>query len=100
MPAGMQCWDASGNLSFDRTTPVVKFTGSFSVGTSHTGTATSGSVYAPEFATTSHVGFFVRSDGGWSNDETDAVVYISGNYLYWSFPTTYLPNATYTYGIR
>lgn len=110
MPAGLQVWDANGVLILDRTSPVVKFLGYLSIGSSYTGAQQSGTITDARF--TQYAGltpFWTAIDGSFSIEGYTANVSIAGNVLNWSYPNNdpffisgrYLarPNMTLVYGI-
>jgi hypothetical protein len=101
MPAGIQVWDASGNLIMNFDTTLVKLLGVLSVGTSYTGTQQSGSVTDTRFtAYAGHTPFYTAVGAALANDNADVQVSISGNVLSWSYPgATGRPDRTILYGI-
>ena len=116
MATGLQVWDAGGNLTFDQTTPVVKFLGTATIGwnpggVGHTGEARSGSIIDSRFTQfAQHVPFWCRIDGGYDNEGYDATWRFDGNSLIWTFPREQVfyingyaynrPKQTIIYGIR
>jgi hypothetical protein len=89
MAAGIQVWDASGNLIFDTTTNLVKWLGRLSVGKSYTGSAQSGSLVVPQFsAYPLNKPFIARMDGLFRTGvyQDQAVFWVDGGTLYWEFP--------------
>lgn len=107
MSYGLEAWNAAGIKTIGLDTKVAKFFGVASVGNSHTGTATSGTITDSRFTQYSgHTAFALPLNGGIDADGNLAVLSISGNTLTWSFPNGsqspgYItrPNTTFTYGI-
>lgn len=112
MPSGIQCWDASGNLTIDLTTNFVKFLGVLNIGKDFTGATTTGTVTDTRFtAYTGHTAFnAVVASGVRDIKNYFPVISISGNVLTWTYPSTTplysggilinRPNATIIYGIQ
>lgn len=110
MPYGLQAWDASGNLILDTTTTLLKWVGSLSVGWNFTGSAQSGQLYVPAFASYPlNKPFLVRRDGILSPNVHDdqPTIWVDGDYIKWSYPNAdpgtnglYRTNATVDYGLR
>lgn len=101
MPAGIQVWDASGNLIMNFDTTLVKFLGVISVGTSYTGSQQSGTVTDSRFtAYAGHTPFYTAVGGNINDENYDVQISISGNVLTWTFPNaTARPDRTILYGI-
>jgi len=104
-----------GTVTFDNTTPVVKFLGTATIGwapagANYTGDVQSGSITDVRFTQyANHVVFWCRIDGAFSSDGYDATWSISGNTLTWTYPrpVQYINGNTYNrpvqtimYGIR
>lgn len=87
MSTGLMLFLQDGTVTFDQTTPVVKFLGTLSVGASYTGAAYQGSIYDPRFTQYAlHAPDWCRIDGGFNSDALDARWHFEGNSLIWTFP--------------
>jgi hypothetical protein len=100
--AGIQVWDANGVLILDTSMTVVKWLGQISVGSSYTGSAQSGQVSVPEFATyPNNKPFIARMDGKLAPNSfgDEATFWVEGSYIKWAFPGTSRNNQTVAYGL-
>lgn len=86
MTSGLEVYDSTGVLIMDTTSRVVKIIGTYSFGSSYTGSAQSGSLNVPLFgANPSNTPVFLRIDGNWAGPDGDAVITISGSTLSWQY---------------
>lgn len=101
MAAGLQVFDASGNLIMDLGDRIAKVLGVLNIGNSYTGATMSGSVTDGRF--TSYAGttpWFAIISSTFFRQELHPVLSISGNTLSWDFPAgSTRPDTSILYGI-
>lgn len=88
MPAGIQCWDAAGNLTLDMTDRIVKVLGVVDTGTG------GGSIWVPGFSAGTGWFYAAAVDGGMRASPPTTT--INGNTLSW-LPSP--ENFRLTYGV-
>lgn len=94
MPAGLQVWDAAGNLVVDITTRLSRFLGSVNSGTS------AGSISVPDLVQGTPFYFVIISGGAVPVGSFGPEVTFSGTTMSWTFAPGRTPlAATIFYGV-
>lgn len=100
MSFGVECWNASGQQTLSITDRLLKIIGVAQVGTSHTGSAASGTITDSRFNNylgTTPIAFIIN--GGIDINGSGVQFSFSGSTLTWSFPTADRPNQLFAYGV-
>lgn len=101
MPAGLQTFDAAGNVIVDLSDRIAKIFGVLDIGNSYTGATMAGSVVDSRF--TNYAGttpWFGLISSTFFRTELHPSISIAGNTLSWSFPAgSSRPDTSIIYGI-